>query len=212
MHGADVATTIGWLGAFLAVVLNVPQTWRSCRQRRVAGLSPAARWLAVLQSTTWLVYGLTGGGAVQVVANGLCLVLHLAVLATLLGLAPAARARRLLAPQAAASAAWLALVAWTVSTGALDVASLAAVCSVAYAVPQLVLLATDPRSTSGVSMQTTVLGVVSHTCWTAYGLLLGTPAVWLPSLLSLLAGLATAALLRPAPVRPISSRELALAA
>lgn len=212
MHGADVATTIGWLGAFLAVVLNVPQTWRSCRQRRVAGLSPASRWLAVLQSTTWLVYGLTGGGAVQVVTNGLCLVLHLAVLATLLGLAPAARARRLLAPQAAGSAAWLALVAWTVSTGAVDVAALAAVCSVAYAVPQLVLLATDPRSSSGVSMQTTVLGVVSHTCWTAYGLLLGLPAVWLPALLSLLAGLATAALLRPAPARPISSRELALAA
>ena len=82
----------------------------------------------------------------------------------------------------------------------------------AYAVPQLVLLATDPRATSGVSLLTTLLGVASNTCWTLYGLLLGTPAVWVPALLSLVAGLATAALLRPVARPAFSSRELALAA
>ena len=210
MHAADVASTIGWAGAVLAVVLNLPQTWRSCAGRQVAGLSPASRWLAVLQSATWLAYGLTGGGLVQVVTNAFCLVLHVAVLVALLVLAPSARERRLLVPQAAGSAAWVALVLWVVGTGTLDVAVLAAVCSTAYAVPQLVLLATDPRSTAGVSMATTVLGVVAQGCWTAYGLLLGVPAVWLPALLSLLAALAAAALLRPAP--RLSSRELALAA
>jgi uncharacterized protein with PQ loop repeat len=216
VHAADVAGGIGWLGAFLGIVLNLPQTWHSCRRRQVAGLSPASRWLAVLQSTTWLVYGLTGGGLVQVVTNGVCLVLHVAVLGALLVLAPAARTRRLLAPQVGLSAGWLGLVGWTATTGVLDVGTLAAVCSTAYAVPQLVLLATDPRSTSGVSLATTVLGIASNTCWTAYGLLLGTPAVWLPALLSLFAGLATAALLRPLarplPLPPVRSRELALAA
>ncbi len=78
--------------------------------------------------------------------------------------------------------------------------------------PQLVLLATDASATSGVSLPTTVLGAVSNTCWTLYGLLLSAPAVWLPALLSLLAGLATVALLRPVPVPAFSSCELALAA
>jgi len=209
---ADVATTLGWAGAFLGIVLNVPQTWRSCAERQVAGLSPASRWLAVLQSATWLTYGLTGGGLVQIVTNAVCIVLHVAVLVALLVLAPASRARRVLLPQVAASAAWLALVAWSGTTGSVAVAPLAAACSVAYAVPQLVLLLTDARATSGVSPLTTGLGVLSNTCWTLYGLLLGAPAVWLPSLLSLLAGVATAVLLRPVPVRAFSSRELALAA
>ena len=212
MQPADVATTLGWAGAFLGIVLNVPQTWRSCAGRQVAGLSPASRWLAVLQSATWLAYGLTGGGLVQVVTNGVCIVLHVAVLVALLLLAPASRDRRVLLPQLAGSAAWLALVAWSVTSGVVGVATLAAACSVAYAVPQLVLLATDPRATSGVSMLTTLLGVASNTCWTLYGLLLGTPAVWLPALLSLVAGLATAALLRPVALPAFSSRELALAA
>lgn len=212
MHAADVASTIGWVGALLGIVLNVPQTWRSCAARQVAGLSPASRWLAVLQSASWLTYGLTAADPVQVVTNGVCLVLHLAVLGAVLALAPAARERRLLAPQAAGSAAWLALIAWAVASGSVDVGTLAAGCSIAYAVPQLVLLATDPRSTDGVSLATTVLGVASNACWTAYGVLLGTPAVWLPALLSLLAGLATAALLRPLPLPLTSSRQLAVAA
>jgi len=209
---ADVATTLGWTAALLGIVYNVPQTWRSCAAREVAGLSPASRWLAVLQSATWLVYGLTGGGLVQVVTNAVNVVLHLAVLAALLLLAPQVRERRVLLPHLAGSAAWLAVVAWSVSSGTVSVGVLAAVCSVAYAVPQLVLLATDAGAAGGVSASTVVLGAASNACWTLYGLLLGTPAVWLPALLSLVAGLATAALLRPVPPPSFTARELALAA
>lgn len=196
MHAGDLVGALGWTGAFLGIVLNVPQTWRSCAGRQVAGLSPASRWLAVLQSATWTTYGLTGGGLVQVVTNGVCSVLHVAVLVALLRLAPAARAPRLLLPQVGASGAWLLVVAWAVSSGGLSVGTLAALCSVAYALPQLALLLTDPQATDGVSVATVALGVLSNSCWTLYGLLLGTPAVWLPALLTLVAGLATAALLR----------------
>ena len=220
MHAGELVVALGWLGAFLGIVLNVPQTWRSCAGRQVAGLSPASRWLAVLQAATWTTYGLTGGGLVQVVTNGVCIVLHVAVLVALLRLAPSARAPRLLLPQLSASVAWLLLVAWAASSGGLSVGTLAALCSVAYALPQLVLLLSDLEATEGVSGATVALGVLSNSCWTLYGLLLGTPAVWLPALLSLAAGLATAALLRrprpgggPVVVLPrVAACELAVAA
>ncbi len=121
MQPADVAlyevwvSTLGWAGALLAIVLNVPQTWRSCAERQVAGLSPASRWLAVLQSASWLTYGLTGGDPVQIVTNGVCIVLHVAVLVALLVLAPESRERRVLLPHLATSTVWLALVAWSIT-------------------------------------------------------------------------------------------------
>lgn len=106
------------------------------------------------------------------------------------------------------------------SSGSLSGGTLAALCSVAYALPQLALLINDPEATSGVSVATVALGVLSNSCWTLYGLLLDTPAVWLPALLSLAAGLATAALLRrpravgePVVVLPrVAACELAVAA
>lgn len=86
VHAGELVGALGWTGAFLGIVLNVPQTWRSCAGRQVAGLSPASRWLAVLQAATWTTYGLTGGGLVQVVTNGVCSILHVAVLLALLRL------------------------------------------------------------------------------------------------------------------------------
>ncbi len=202
MHGAVVASGLEWAGAVLAIVLNAPQAWTSCRRRRVGGLSPAARWLAVLQAATWVAYGLTGGGPVQVLTNAVCGVLHLSVLVAVLLLAPSARAPRLLVPQALASAAWLALVVLSARTGAVPVGALAALCGVAALVPQLVLLSrARGRDVSGVSPATTWLTLACAACYTGYGLLLAGWAVWVPSALGLLAASATLALLR-APAAP----------
>lgn len=186
-----------WAGAVLAVVLNAPQAWRSCRRRRVDGLSPAARWLAVLQAVTWVAYGLTGGGPVQVLTNSICGVLHVAVLAALLVLAPAARAPRLLLPQAAASALWVACVLVAARTGAVPVGALAATCGVAALVPQLALLVRSRGADlSGLSVATTWLTLACAVCFTGNGLLLAGWAVWLPSGLGVVAAAATLVLLR----------------
>lgn len=183
--GAGLATGFETVGAVLSVGLNAPQAWRSCRHRLVSGLSPAARWLAVVQSVSWATFGLLGGGRTQVVTNVVCGLLHTSVLVALLVLAPASRRRRVVGPQAAAAAAWLLLLAWAARTGSVPVGSLAALCGTAALVPQLVHLArTRGADCSGISPATTWLALVSASCWSAYGLLASLSAVWLPSLLS----------------------------
>jgi uncharacterized protein with PQ loop repeat len=194
----DIALALEAAGAGLAVVNNAPQAWRSCRGRRVEGLSPAARWLAVLQSATWVAYGLTGGGALQVLTNAVCGALHVGVLVAVLALTPGARHRRVLLPQAGAAAAWLALVTWSAGTGGLPVGTLAAACGATALLPQLVRLAADRgAATSGISPATAVLSVTSNACWAGYGLLVGSVSVWAPSLLAMAAGTTTLVLLGP---------------
>ena len=198
MHGAEVAQVFGCAGAVLAVGLNAPQAWTSCVGRKVAGLSPAARWLAVAQSATWLAYGLVEHVRLQQLTNAVCLSLHLSVLAALLLLDPAARAGRLAGPQAAATGAWLVVVAACGLSGALPVATLAAVVGAVSVVPQLWHLARSRGGdSSGVSVTTTVLSLVASLCWTTHGLALALPAVALPSLAGAVAAAWTLALLRP---------------
>jgi uncharacterized protein with PQ loop repeat len=198
VHGAEVAQVFGCAGAVLAVGLNAPQAWTSCVDRKVAGLSPAARWLAVAQSATWLAYGLVEHVRLQLLTNAVCLSLQLSVLAALLLLDPAARARRLAGPQAATTGAWLLVVAACGLTGALPVATLAAVVGGVSVVPQLWHLARSRGGDrSGVSVATTVLSLVASLCWTAHGLALALPAVALPSLAGAVAAAWTLALLRP---------------
>lgn len=122
MHGAGVAQVFGCAGAVLAVGLNAQQAWTSCVGRRVAGLSPAARWLAVVRSATWLAYGLADRVQLQVVTNAVCLALHLSLLVALLVLDRDARAGRVVLPQAALTVAWLGAVTACALTGAAPVA------------------------------------------------------------------------------------------
>ena len=198
-----VAQVFGCAGAVLAIGLNAPQAWTSCIGGKVAGLSPAARWLAVVQAATWLAYGLAEHVPLQLLTNSVCLVLHLSVLAALLGLDPAARSSRVLLPQAALTVAWLGAVVLCVLTGAIPVGTLAAVVGAASVVPQLWRLARDPgQDSSGVSATTTALSLVASLCWCAHGLALALPAVVLPSLAGAVAAAWTLALLRPAPPRP----------
>lgn len=199
MHGAGVAQVFGCAGAVLAVGLNAPQAWTSCVGRRVAGLSPAARWLAVVQAATWLAYGLAERVPLQVLTNAVCLVLHLSVLVALLALDPAARGSRVLQPQAALTVAWLGAVVTCALTGAVPVGTLAAVAGAASVVPQLWRLARHrDEDTSGVSVTTTALSLVSGLCWVTHGLALGLAAVVLPSLATAAAAAWTLTLLRPA--------------
>ena len=198
MHGAEVAQVFGCAGAVLAVGLNAPQAWTSCVDRKVAGLSPAARWLAVAQSATWLAYGIVEHVRLQLLTNAVCLSLHLSVLVALLLLDPLDRAGRLVGPQAAATGAWLLVVAGCGLSGALPVATLAALVGAVSVVPQLWHLARSRGGdSSGVSVSTTVLSLVASLCWTAHGLALALPAVALPSLAGAVAAAWTLALLRP---------------
>ena len=66
-------------------------------------------------------------------------------------------------------------------------------------VPQLWRLARHrDEDSSGVSVATAALSLVSSLCWVAHGLALGLPAVVLPGLASVLAAAWTLTLLRPA--------------
>lgn len=203
MHGAVLAQVFGCAGAVLSVGLNAPQAWTSCIGRQVAGLSPAARWLAVAQSATWLTYGVVDDVPLQQLTNALCLALHLSVLVALLVLDPVARAGRVLLPQAALAVGWAATVAACALTSAASVATLAAAVGVVSVVPQLWRLARHRGGdSSGVSVPTTALSLAAGLCWAGHGLALGLPAVVLPALAGAVAAGWTLLLLRPAVLRP----------
>lgn len=198
VHGAVVAQVFGCAGAVLAVGLNAPQAWTSCRWRLVSGLSPAARWLAVVHSATWVAYGVAEDVPLQVATNLVCGALHAAVLAALLLLAPAARQRHVVVPSALLALGWLALATLCAVTGAVPVGTLAAAAGTLAVVPQLWLLLRDPdQDTSGVSSATTVLSLLASLCWVAHGALLEQPAVVVPSLVAAVAAVWTLALLAP---------------
>lgn len=202
MHAAELAAVFGAIGAILGVALNIPQAWTSCARRGVAGLSPTARWLAVLQSATWCAYAVTEGTSSQLYSNLVCGALQLAVLAALLLLSPAAR--RSAAPLAVMSLVWLVVVAWAATGGSVDVGLLAAGCGTAAVVPQVVRLVRNrDEDTSGISPVTCVLAITCSVSWMLHGALLGAEAVWLPSLLSAAASAVTLLLVRR-PVTPVA--------
>lgn len=202
MHAAELAAVLGAIGAVLGVGLNIPQAWTSCARKGVAGLSPTARWLAVLQSATWCAYAVTEGTSSQLYSGVVCGLLQLAVLAALLLLSPAAR--RSATPLAVVSLVWLAVVAWAAGGGSLDIGLLAAGCSMAAVVPQVVRLVRNrDEDTSGISPVTCALAVACSVSWMLHGALLGAEAVWLPSLLSAAASAVTLLLVRR-PVTPLA--------
>jgi uncharacterized protein with PQ loop repeat len=206
VHAAELAAIFGAIGAVLAVILNVPQTWTSCARRETAGLSPTARWLAVLQSATWCAYALADGTSSQLYSSAVCGILHLAVLAALLLLCPAARQSAI--SLAVASLAWLVLVGWAATGGSVDVGLLAAGCGTAAVVPQVVrLLRGWDEDTSGISPLTCWLGIACSVAWLLHGALLGAEAVWVPSLIAAAASSLTLLLVqRPASAAGIRSR------
>lgn len=196
VHGAVVAQVFGCAGAVLVVGLNAPQAWTSCRRRLVSGLSPAARWLAVVHSATWVTYGVAEDVPLQIATNVVCGALHLAVLVALLLLAPGARETTVVVPSALLAAGWLALTALCAATGAVPVGVLAAVAGTLAVVPQLWLLLRDrEQDTSGVSGLTTALNLVASLCWVVHGALLAEAAVVVPSLVTAAAAAWTLALL-----------------
>ena len=200
VHGAAAAQVFGCAGAVLAVGLSAPQAWTSCRRGLVAGLSPAARWLAVVQSASWVTFGVAEDVPLQVLTNVVCGVLHCAVLGALLLLAPEARSRHLLLPQALFALGWLAAVLLCAVTGALPVGTLAAAAGTLAVVPQLwLLLRSRSQDTSGVSRATTVLSLLASSCWCTHGALLEQAAVVVPSLVGAVAAAITLALLAPRP-------------
>lgn len=178
MDGQVIAEALGWAGAVLAIGLNVPQAWTSAYRQRVAGVSASARWLALAHSCTWLVYGLAHDVPLQVWTNGMCVLLHLAVLGALLALCPPARASWVLVPQAGATALWLAGVVACAVTGHVPVGVLAAAVGALAVVPQLWQLERGQvQDTSGISATTLRLTAANGMCWAGHGLLIGAPEI-----------------------------------
>lgn len=203
MHGAVVAQVFGCVGAVLSIGLIVPQAWTSCVGRKVAGLSPASRWLMAGQAATWLTYGFAEQVPLQVLTNAVCLVLHLSVLGALLLQDPTARSSRVALPQAALTAVWLGVVVVCALSAAVPVGTLAAIVGAVSVVPQLWRLARSrDEDTSGVSVTTTALSLLASLCWVTHGLALALPAVVLPAATGAAAAAWTLVLLRPVTARP----------
>lgn len=191
-----VAQVFGCAGAVLAVGLSAPQAWVSCRRGLVSGLSPASRWLAVVQSATWVAYGIAEDVPLQVATNVVCAALHAAVLGALLLRSPRARQISVVVPSALLAVGWLAAVTLGAATGAAPVGALAAVAGTLAVVPQLWLLLRHPeQDTSGISVATTVLSLLCNLCWTTSGALLAQAAVVVPSLVGAAAAACTLSLL-----------------
>jgi uncharacterized protein with PQ loop repeat len=159
----------GWVGTFFSVGLNVPQVWRTCVRGRTSGLSPVRFWIAVINASIWLLYGVYGGGLVQVVNNGANLVLCTTVLAFLLPVTP--RREQRIGTWVVTSLAVLALTVVVGEIGGLGaVGILATIPSVAMAVPQLVRLLRRPtESTAGVSVLSCWFALIGKLNWLVYG-------------------------------------------
>lgn len=202
MDGLVAAQVFGGAAAVLSVGLNVPQVWTSCRHRQVQGLSAVGRWLVLVQSVTWLVYGAVAGVPLQLATNAVCATLQAAVLAALLLLSPAARRPWAVVPQATVAAACLAAVT-ACATDTARLGLLAAALGGVSTLPQLLLLVRRPAGgTAGISRVSTSLALLSSLCWSAYGALSGRPEVVAPSLLGVAVAAATLLLLRPAAQAP----------
>lgn len=85
-----LAEVVGYGAALLTTGSFVPQVWHTLRTRDVAGISLGMYSVFVAGSVLWLSYGLLLGAWPVVIANGVTLVLTLAILAMKLRFHPAA--------------------------------------------------------------------------------------------------------------------------
>jgi uncharacterized protein with PQ loop repeat len=186
------SSALGWLGAALSMTLPWPQVWRSCAQRRTAGLSASASWLGVAMPIGWITYGLLSGERVQVVTNSVTGSAGVAILLVLLATRGELRTRRGLLVSGAGAAAVLAACAGSVLVAELPgvagarvspfLGAVLATASLVAAVPQpLALLRDRTQDLAGLSALRWRLAAAACGSWFLYGLTTGQVAVWLSS-------------------------------
>jgi uncharacterized protein with PQ loop repeat len=162
----ELGITLAYLGATLGVCMVVPQILRTVRHPTLGGVSPLTWSLTALACTAWMTYGLRTATWPQVPGN--VLLVSGAVAIVVLVPSPASRGRR---------GVRLALAtALLVTTAALlpphAVGYLAFSLGLVSAWPQVYDSVSTWRSgeTSGVSVTTWLLKIVSQLCWLSYAL------------------------------------------
>jgi len=185
-----VSEALGWTAAACVVGLHLPQVWRTVVHGRSEGVPAARAWVAIGVSLVWLGYGLFGGGLVQVVLNGTCLVLNALLLRRLVPGRRHAVAGSVLTALAAAG-----VIAVGSTAGMLALGVVGAVVGTVVYLPQLLALRTATE-VDGVSALSLWLQGVSGSCWIGYGVLRDEVVVWSPNVAVLLVTAWTLALLR----------------
>ncbi|RBY98032.1 hypothetical protein DQ237_03840 [Blastococcus sp. TF02-8] len=191
-----MSAALGVLASTFSIALVWPQVWLSCRHRRTLGMSPTSTWLAVALNFCWLTFGVLTGDPAQIVTNAVVGAANTALLLALLLTQPQQRARGALLRTAsgavclvsfaAGSAGVVALLGVDAAVIAGPLGATASLVGAAACLPQpLSLLRDRSQDVSGLSPARWVMGAGSTAAWTAYGLSLGQPAVWMSAAVGL---------------------------
>ncbi|WP_104525263.1 SemiSWEET transporter [Blastococcus atacamensis] len=195
-----MSAALGVVASTVSIALVWPQLWLSCRHRRTVGMSPTGTWLAVALNVCWLVFGILTGDLAQIVTNAVVGAANTALLGALLLTQPALRARAALLRTASGAVCLMAFAAGSAAVVVVlgadpavlagPLGATASLVGAAACLPQpLSLLRDRTQDVSGLSPSRWVLGAGSSAAWTAYGLALGQPAVWLSAAVGLVCAL-----------------------
>ena len=173
------------MGPVLSLVLvavtvgSLLQQLRTVRRHGTAGLAPSTWFGLVASALLWLGYGVATQAATVVVVNVLVLAVALLLAGAIVratGLALARLVPYLLWPGLVWGIAWAPDAAWLLAV-------VGTVVVLGRLVPQLVQAARS-HDRSGVSVVAWLGNAATNLVWAAYGLDLGDPLVWWPSIAS----------------------------
>ncbi len=166
MTGHELALSLAYIGATLGVAMVVPQILRTLRNPSLGGVSPVAWSLTTLACLGWLTYGIRTDSVPQIPGN----VLLVSGAVAIVLLVPSRVSVRARALRLGGAAAALLLVASVVP--AHWVGYLAFAVGLGSGWPQIVESVANWRtgSTSGVSVASWSLRVLSQLCWLTYAI------------------------------------------
>lgn len=170
-------TMVGLLAAGIGMIISVPQVIRLARSQNADGVSLSSAVLGMLVSATWLSYGVALLDPTQLLANtpGLAGAAAVAVLVIRrTGAAPT--------PIVAATAGWAAVAgAAYLLGGPMALGMAATALATVRQTPQVIrVFAAGPIT--ALSPASYLLGLVSATLWTTYGIGIGQPPVYICAL------------------------------
>lgn len=142
-----VALGCGYLAGSIGLVRQAPQLWRTCVQRQTAGLSALTSFFGLLNSCTWLGYGLLADAQVQVGVNGVFLLVNGALTMAIVAGSPLLRRSRSYLAAAGLALVWGSVVLLAHSVGGAEaIAVCGALLGTACGLPQLAVLARKRRA------------------------------------------------------------------